>query len=87
MTSRIAAGLALAAAGLGAGLIAWGQAPPASAAATVKGAYTRIKTNFIKASEKMPEENYAYKPVDALETFGDHGADTQQFRPLGRPIA
>jgi hypothetical protein len=74
MSRKIAATLVLAAAGLGAGLIAWGQAPPASAAATLKGAYTRIKTNFIKAAEKMPEENYSYKPVDAVETFGQRVA-------------
>ena len=63
----------------GALLAAQAQAPP-SAAATLKGAYTRIKTNFIKAAEKMPEENYNYKPVDVLETFGQrvaHIADPQ----------
>ena len=66
-----------------AGLIAaWAQPPagPPSAAATLKGAYTRIKTNFVKAAEKMPEENYSYKPVDAVETFGQrvaHIADPQ----------
>ena len=55
------------------------QAPP-SIAASAKAAYGRIKTNFIKAAEKMPEENYGFKPVDALETFGQrvaHIADPQ----------
>jgi hypothetical protein len=77
MNRKIAASLALAAGGL---MVAYAQAPPASAAATLKGAYTRIKTNYVKAAEKMPEEFYSYKPVDALETFGQrvaHIADPQ----------
>ena len=44
------------------------QAP--SVAASAKRSYTGIKNNFIKAAEKMPEENYSFKPADALETFG-----------------
>jgi len=43
------------------------QAP--SVAASAKRSYTGIKNNFIKAAEKMPEENYSFKPADALETF------------------
>jgi hypothetical protein len=61
-------------------IVAQAQPPAPSAAATLKGAYTRIKTNFVKAAEKMPEENYGFKPVDALETFGGrvaHIADPQ----------
>jgi len=60
-------------------IAAQAQAPP-SIAATAKAAYTRIKTNYIKAAEKMPEENYSFKPADALETFGQrvaHIADPQ----------
>ena len=77
MNRKIAVSLAFATAGL---IAAYAQAPPASAAATLKGAYTRIKTNYVKAAEKMPEEFYSYKPVDALETFGQrvaHIADPQ----------
>jgi hypothetical protein len=77
MNRKIAISLVFAAAGL---IAAYAQAPPASAAATLKGAYTRIKTNYVKAAEKMPEEFYGYKPVDALETFGQrvaHIADPQ----------
>lgn len=80
MNRKIAGGLALAAAALGAGIIASAQAPAPSAAAALKGAYTRIKTNFIKAADKMPEDKYSYKPVDAVETFGQrvaHIADPQ----------
>jgi hypothetical protein len=77
MNRKLAASVAVAAAGL---IAAYAQTPPASAAAILKGAYTRIKTNYVKAAEKMPEENYAFKPVDALETFGQrvaHIADPQ----------
>jgi hypothetical protein len=37
----------------------------------LKASYTRIKTNFIKAAEKMPEENYDFKPVPGIESFKD----------------
>jgi uncharacterized damage-inducible protein DinB len=77
MNRKIAVALGMTAAGV-AVLFAQPQAP--SAAASVKSAYARIKTNFIKAAEKMPEDKYGYKPVDALETFGQrvaHIADPQ----------
>jgi hypothetical protein len=35
----------------------------------LKGAYTRVKTNFIKAAEKMPEDQYDFKPVPEVESF------------------
>lgn len=76
MNRKIAAALALAVAGM---IAAQAQAPP-SVAASAKAAYTRIKTNYIKAAEKMPEENYGFKPFDAAETFGQrvaHIADAQ----------
>jgi uncharacterized damage-inducible protein DinB len=76
MNRKIAAVLAFAVAGM---IAAQAQGPP-SVAASAKGAYNRIKTNFIKAAEKMPEENYSFKPVDAVETFGQrvaHIADPQ----------
>lgn len=65
--------------GLAGTLAAQSPAPP-SVAASAKGAYNRIKTNFIKAAEKMPEENYSFKPVEAVESFGQrvaHIADPQ----------
>jgi len=76
MKLRIAPLVALAIGGI---LTASAQTPP-SAAATLKAAYNRIKGNFQKAAEKMPEENYGFKPVDAVETFGQrvaHIADAQ----------
>lgn len=76
MHRTIATVLAFAVAGI---IAAHAQAPP-SVAAAAKAAYGRIKTNYIKAAEKMPEENYSFKPADALETFGQrvaHIADPQ----------
>ena len=49
------------------------QPPPAgppSVAAILKTNYERIKTNFIKAAEKMPEDQYNFKPAEGIETFG-----------------
>jgi hypothetical protein len=37
----------------------------------LKGAYTRIKTNFMKAADKMPEENYLFKPTPEMQSFGE----------------
>jgi uncharacterized damage-inducible protein DinB len=38
--------------------------------AAVKAQYTNAKTNLLKAAEKMPEESYAFRPVDDVRTFG-----------------
>src|SRR5437899_5676660 len=45
-----------------------------------KGTYTMIKNNLVKAAEKMPEENYAFKPTPEVRSFGQlvgHVADAQ----------
>jgi uncharacterized damage-inducible protein DinB len=45
-----------------------------------KGFYTVVKTNIVKAAQKMPEENYAYKPTPEVRSFGQiigHIADAQ----------
>jgi uncharacterized damage-inducible protein DinB len=45
-----------------------------------KGIYDLIKNNVIKAAEKMPEENYAFKPTPEVRSFGQivgHVADAQ----------
>ena len=42
--------------------------------------YTMIKTNIIKAAEKMPEANYSFKPTPDVRSFGQligHLADAQ----------
>ncbi|MBV9082308.1 MAG: DinB family protein, partial [Acidobacteriaceae bacterium] len=39
-----------------------------------------IRTNVLKAAEEMPEENYSFKPVDTVRSFGQlvgHVADAQ----------
>jgi len=79
MNRRFATTLVLATAALSAAVMVWAQ-PPTTASAILKGQYTRLKNNFVKAAEKMPEENYSFKPVDAVETFGQrvaHIADPQ----------
>lgn len=65
------------------GMPAATQAAPAASpgiAAETKQAYTQIKNNFLRAAEKMPEENYSFKPVPEIRAFGEliaHVADTQ----------
>jgi hypothetical protein len=36
-----------------------------------KAAYTAIKNNLVRAAEKMPEENYSFKPVPEIRSFGE----------------
>jgi hypothetical protein len=55
-------------------LAAQDKGAPPSSAMILKQAYGRIKTNFQKAAEKMPEENYNFKPADGVETFGQRVA-------------
>jgi uncharacterized damage-inducible protein DinB len=45
-----------------------------------KQLYTQIKNNILKSAEKMPEENYAFKPTPEVRSFGQligHVADAQ----------
>lgn len=54
------------------------QANPLSA--WNKLAYARVKGILLKSAEKMPEENYAFKPVDTVRSYGQivgHVADAQ----------
>src|ERR1700759_4937703 len=61
------------------------QAPAGAAAAPAnpitaseKGLYARIGNSVIRAAEKMPEENYAFKPTPEVRSFGQlvgHEAD------------
>jgi len=49
-------------------------------AAELKGFYTGIKNNMMKAAEKMPEEDYSFKASPDVRTFGAliaHVADVQ----------
>ena len=45
-----------------------------------KFAYFRVKDVLRRAAEKMPEENYSFKPVDTVRSYGQivgHVADAQ----------
>lgn len=45
-----------------------------------KFAYARVKDILLKSAEKMPEENYTFKPADTVRTYGQivgHVADSQ----------
>jgi len=45
-----------------------------------KYAYLRVKDVLRRAAEKMPEENYSFKPVDTVRSYGQivgHVADAQ----------
>jgi uncharacterized damage-inducible protein DinB len=45
-----------------------------------KFAYARVKDLLLKSAEKMPEENYSFKPVDTVRSYGQivgHLADAQ----------
>src|SRR5229473_1801829 len=45
-----------------------------------KGIYNIVKNNVVKAAEKMPEENYAFKPTPEVRSFGQligHVSDAQ----------
>lgn len=42
--------------------------------------YVGVKHLLVRSAEKMPEEHYAFKPVDSVRTYGQiigHIADTQ----------
>src|ERR1700726_4999531 len=45
-----------------------------------KFAYARVKNILLKSAEKMPEENYSFKPTDSVRSYGQivgHVADAQ----------
>lgn len=45
-----------------------------------KQSYNGIKNNLVRLAEKMPEADYAFKPVETIRTFGQliaHVADSQ----------
>jgi uncharacterized damage-inducible protein DinB len=45
-----------------------------------KYAYARVKDLLLKSAEKMPEENYSFKPVDTVRSYGQiigHLSDAQ----------
>ena len=47
-----------------------------------KQAYTVVKNYILKSAEKMPEENYSFRPAPRVRTFGQilgHLAEEQYF--------
>ena len=72
--------LALAAAPVG----LYSQQPPAASSnpitASEKGVYTLVSGEVVAAAEKMPEQNYSFKPTPEVRSFGQlvgHVADAQ----------
>jgi uncharacterized damage-inducible protein DinB len=59
--------MACAVAGLMMSGSALGQGSPLPS--EVQGGYARVKVNIIKAAEKMPPEDYSYKPTPDIRTF------------------
>jgi uncharacterized damage-inducible protein DinB len=57
------------------------QASPANPFSTYnKIFYARMKTILVSSAEKMPEENYSFKPTEAVRSYGQivgHLADAQ----------
>lgn len=53
--------------------------------------FSMVKNNIIRSAEKMPEENYAFKPTPEVRSFGQligHVADSQYMfcsAVLGKP--
>ncbi len=67
---------------------AWSQDKPATAAPSQdnpfstfnKHAYARLTGILLRSADKMPEENYNFKPTDAVRSYGQilgHLADAQ----------
>jgi uncharacterized damage-inducible protein DinB len=47
-----------------------------------KTIYRGVKAILLRSAEKMPEENYSFKPTDAVRSFGQiigHVADSQYY--------
>ena len=56
------------------------QTPDNPISAGQKGLYAMVKNNLIRGAEKMPEENYSFKPTPEVRSFGQligHVADSQ----------
>ena len=79
---------------LPAGLLAQGSTVPANPiSVSEKGFYTLVSGEVIAAAQKMPEDNYSFKPTPDVRSFGQlvgHVADAQYgFCGLasGEPVA
>lgn len=61
--------LAIAVLVLPAAALAQAPAQPSGPAAEALSAYNRVKPNILKAAEKMPADQYSYKPTPDIRTF------------------
>ncbi len=52
-------------------LLALPAAAAAQTVATLNPLYQEVKTFVIKSAEQMPEENYSFKPVPTVRSFGE----------------
>jgi len=62
------------------GMLLEAQAPTDPLSTGTKGLYNLVKGNLVKAAEKMPEENYSFKPTPEVRSYGQlvgHVADAQ----------
>jgi len=63
------------------GIGAFAQTPAANPlTAGIKTIYGMTKNDVLKSAEEMPEENYSFRPVSTVRTFGQlvaHVADAQ----------
>jgi uncharacterized damage-inducible protein DinB len=50
---------------------AFAQAPSNRLSSDTKEFWTMVKTFVVRAAEKMPEENYSFRPVPEVRTFGE----------------
>jgi len=50
--------------------VGWGQTTPNPLSTEVKWSYGVIKNNLLKLAEKMPAEDYTFRPTPEVETFG-----------------
>lgn len=68
-------------AGVAGACLVMAQPPTAvSMAAEVTQSYTAVKNNILKTAEKMPAENYSFKPTPEVRSFAeviDHVAESQ----------
>ena len=37
----------------------------------LRESYTEVKSNILRSAEKMPEENYSFRPAPRVRTFGE----------------
>src|SRR5262249_34590908 len=58
------------------------KAPANPAGAGMGAVYANISDTLVKAAEKMPEENYGFKPTPEVRSFGEimgHVSDAQHM--------